>query len=410
MNINFAPVPQQPGGIVDPNEVIRRQELARALQQRSGGIQDIESPWQGLAQVSDAVFGGINAKSAADGAKQNNQFLAEALGPAMQGNLPPEKLNQIMALDPKLGMQLVERQQEQAKAAEAKAAEEAQKQQVSAALRAMGATQEADAFDAGIIPAAKAYELLIQGQEPPEAPPVVENYDPVTGRPVKQVWNAETGQYEAFGGPKAETGGMQITTNPDGTTTVSMGGKPLTEGQSKDAFYFIKGDGANQNLAANEQSLTNLKDTIVNGVPLIGNYFTPDGFKNANRDGKEFLAAVLRKESGGAITPDEWQYYGPMYLPAPGDGPDQLQQKREARDRAMDALRLTAGPGQVVISEYERQRDAKKAATAATPPAQPTQPTPEAAPPVEIMSDADYDALPSGATFKAPDGTIRKKP
>lgn len=170
MNINFAPAPQQPGGIVDPNEVIRRQELARALQQRSGGIQDIESPWQGLAQVSDAVFGGINAKSAADGAKQNNQFLAEALGPAMQGNLPPEKLNQIMALDPKLGMQLVERQQEQAKAAEAKAQEDAQRQQVSAALRAMGATREADAFDARIIPAEKAYELLIAGEKQPDQP------------------------------------------------------------------------------------------------------------------------------------------------------------------------------------------------------------------------------------------------
>lgn len=30
--------------------------------------------------------------------------------------------------------------------------------------------------------------------------------------------------------------------------------------------------------------------------------------------------------------------------------------------------------------------------------------------PVAISSDADYDALPSGATFKAPDGTIRTKP
>lgn len=149
-------------------------------------------------------------------------------------------------------------------------------------------------------------------------------------------------------------GGLSVTL-PDGTVVQQGGSTKLTEGQSKDAFYFIRGAGANANLEANEASLTDLKDTVVNGVPLVGNYFTSDGFKNANRDGKEFLAAVLRKDSGGAITPDEWSYYGPMYLPAPGDGPDQLSRKREARQRAMDALKVTSGPGALVIDEYLRQ-------------------------------------------------------
>jgi len=130
----------------------------------------------------------------------------------------------------------------------------------------------------------------------------------------------------------------------------------LTEGQSKDAFYYIRGAGANDALTENEESLTSLKDTVVNGIPLAGNYFTSDGFKNASRDGKEFLAAVLRKDSGGAITSDEWSYYGPMYLPAPGDSADQLARKRDARQRAMDALKATAGPGSIVIDEFERGR------------------------------------------------------
>ncbi len=151
--------------------------------------------------------------------------------------------------------------------------------------------------------------------------------------------------------------GLQVTTNPDGTTSISMGGAgpKLTEGQSKDAFYFIRGAGANDNLTANEGSLTSLGDTMANGIPVVGNFFTSDGFKNANRDGKEFLAAILRKDSGGAITPEEWSSYGPMYLPAPGDNPEQLANKREARARAMDALKAVSGPGKVVIDEYMAQ-------------------------------------------------------
>jgi hypothetical protein len=204
----------------------------------------------------------------------------------------------------------------------------------------------------------QAQTAALQAKPANTAPDIVELFDEATGQPYKAQWNATTGQYEKVGGTKARSDGMVITTNPDGTTTVSMNGDPkLTEGQSKDGFYYIRGAGANENLEANEASLTSLGDTMANGVPLIGNYFTSDGFKNANRDGKEFLAAILRKDSGGAITPDEWSYYGPMYLPAPGDNPEQLANKREARTRAMEALKAVSGPAKLVIDEYERSRN-----------------------------------------------------
>lgn len=175
-------------------------------------------------------------------------------------------------------------------------------------------------------------------------------------------------QYDAaIAKETAINGGTTLSVNPEtGQVEFKQGGPAgatdpkLTEGQSKDAFYYIRGEGANDALAANEQSLTNLKDTVVGGIPLAGNFFTSEGFKNANRDGKEFLAAVLRKDSGGAITPEEWSSYGPMYLPAPGDDADQLARKREARQRAMDALKAVSGPGKVVIDEYMRQSNGKK--------------------------------------------------
>lgn len=339
MNINFAPTPQQNGGIVDPNEILRREELARALQQRSSGIQDIESPWQGLAQMSDAVFGGIAGQRAASERSGNNKFLAEALGGAMQGDVSPEKLNQIMALDPDLGMQLYEQQQGRAKEAEAKAQEAAQKQQVSAALREMGATREADAFDAGIIPAAKAYELLIAGQTH-EAPTVVESYDPATGQPTKKQWNEKTGQWEDFGGTKAPSGGMQITTNPDGTTSIHMGGtgKALTEGQSKDVGFATRAEGSLATLDSMDAALTSLAGNVAGKVPY-GTFLQSEEYQMADQAGREFLASLLRKDSGATITPDEMSNYGAIYLPQPGNPPKVLEQKKQARKRAVEAIK-----------------------------------------------------------------------
>jgi hypothetical protein len=45
--------------------------------------------------------------------------------------------------------------------------------------------------------------------------------------------------------------------------------------------------------------------------------------------GRQVLAGILRKESGAAITDDEWQNYGPMYLPWPGDSPEEVERKMQ---------------------------------------------------------------------------------
>lgn len=58
----------------------------------------------------------------------------------------------------------------------------------------------------------------------------------------------------------------------------------------------------------------------------------------------EFVASVLREETGAAVTPQEFEYYGSIYFPQPGDGPNIIEQKRVARQRAIDGLINLAGP------------------------------------------------------------------
>lgn len=140
--------------------------------------------------------------------------------------------------------------------------------------------------------------------------------------------------------------GLSVTL-PDGTV-VQQGGQPmkLTEQQSKDVGFYTRGLSASTGLDAGEGALTSLRDRAVSGVPGVGNYLVSPEYQQANQAGREFLAAILRKDTGAAITNQEMDIYGKMYLPQPGDSPETLRQKREARGTALDALRLGLGTAQ----------------------------------------------------------------
>lgn len=60
---------------------------------------------------------------------------------------------------------------------------------------------------------------------------------------------------------------------------------------------------------------------------------------------RDFINAVLRKESGAVISPAEFQNANRQYFPQPGDGPEVIRQKRNNREMAIKALSVQAGPG-----------------------------------------------------------------
>jgi hypothetical protein len=59
---------------------------------------------------------------------------------------------------------------------------------------------------------------------------------------------------------------------------------------------------------------------------------------------RNFITAVLRKESGAAISPSEFYNEAQKYFPQVGDSQSVLKQKQEARDLAIKALEIQAGP------------------------------------------------------------------
>lgn len=135
-------------------------------------------------------------------------------------------------------------------------------------------------------------------------------------------------------------GGTALSVGPDGQVSFTTGNaKPLTEAQSKDAVYFTRASGSLPIIDSLEQSLLSFGDYAANAIPAgLGNFLQSEDYQVAQNAGKEFLASILRKDTGAAVTPSEEKLYGDIFLPRPGDKPATLERKREARALALAAI------------------------------------------------------------------------
>jgi hypothetical protein len=141
-----------------------------------------------------------------------------------------------------------------------------------------------------------------------------------------------------------------------GATSVNVNGdQKLTEGQSKDIGYYARGSMANKALNTMENSMLSLGSQMGGGVPVIGNYLKDPKYQEAERAGREVLAVILRKDTGAAVTPSEFQVYGGMYLPMPGDSPETVAAKRQARENALRAIRMGAGTARPLFDQIDQE-------------------------------------------------------
>lgn len=116
---------------------------------------------------------------------------------------------------------------------------------------------------------------------------------------------------------------------------------------------------------------------------------------------RDFINAVLRRESGAAIADSEFSNARQQYFPQVGDSPEVIAQKRKNREIA------TAGVLAEVPDSETRVNQVMTRADANTPPARQSS---SAGQPQRVESQQAFAALPSGARFVAPDGSVRVKP
>ena len=152
----------------------------------------------------------------------------------------------------------------------------------------------------------------------------------------------------------SKKGGMSLQVDPaTGAVTFQQGQniKPLTEGQSKDTVFSTRAAGALPLIDKYGDALTSLGQEALSGIPILGNYLRSDEHQQAEQAGKEFLQAILRKDTGAAITPAETSEYGTVYLPRPGDSGAVLAQKKQSRERALKAIEAGMPPQAILAQE-----------------------------------------------------------
>jgi hypothetical protein len=92
---------------------------------------------------------------------------------------------------------------------------------------------------------------------------------------------------------------------------------------------------------------TDMTQVGLSNVPFIGNTLTSEERKMAEQAQRDFVNAILRRESGAVISPSEFDNAAKQYFPQPGDTPAVIEQKRQNRVLAIQGVSRAAGPSYV---------------------------------------------------------------
>jgi hypothetical protein len=166
--------------------------------------------------------------------------------------------------------------------------------------------------------------------------------------------------------------------NPEGKFVALTGGdgKPLTEAQGNSTAYGMRMTQANQIIQqlANEGTERSAIGAggpygiggVVNALPSVlgGANAKQQQFQQAKIN---FITAVLRKESGAAIGQDEFNTEDKKYFPQVGDTDAVKAQKAQARQTAIEAMKIQAGPGAKEIEKFGAGSKTSGAATGSDP-------------------------------------------
>lgn len=166
-------------------------------------------------------------------------------------------------------------------------------------------------------------------------------------------------------------------------------GTKLTDVQANALLF---GERAAQSSQELEQAIAGGFDPASMGTTLqrwLPNRLQGDQVQLLEQSKMNFVSAVLRKESGAAISPQEWKMASAQYFPKDGDSQKVLDQKKKNRETAIAGLLRQGGKqGQAIMDQY-------RSATAATDKGGGFK---------AVGSEAEALALPVGSKFQLPDG------
>jgi hypothetical protein len=116
--------------------------------------------------------------------------------------------------------------------------------------------------------------------------------------------------------------------------------KPLNDVQAKAQLFGTRMQEADKILGELEKSGKTFSTPGAN-LPIVGgavNMFNSEQGQMLDQAKRDFTNAVLRRESGAAIAPSEFDSANKQYFPQPGDSDKVIAQKARARQIAVQGI------------------------------------------------------------------------
>ena len=163
----------------------------------------------------------------------------------------------------------------------------------------------------------------------------------------------------------AEAGGFiypPSPTNPQGSVVPLPGfQKPLNDVQAKAQLFGTRMQEADKVLSTLSSEGKNYSTPLAN-TPFIGGVVNPLNSEQGqmlDQAKRDFINAVLRRESGAAIAESEFDNANKQYFPQIGDGPAVIAQKARNRQLAVNGVLAEVPPGAKPIVVDDKPKSPK---------------------------------------------------
>lgn len=380
-----------------PTDVDQRRKLAQALMQQGTDASPVGHWTQGLARVLQGGMGGYYGRTASDAEKEGiasrGAFMQQAMkdpkAAATAGITDPWTTDAAMAMGNTAIQQDFARSQQAASqsfARQQQAGSQAHAERMAAIqhelqLKLMNAKSEAEQKQ--LLRQAQALGLM-----PPEQQPMPQaGAQPVSPQPQAMPPDAGAGRFaapalaqppkemppnaalkdpyaplvspaippeQAEADRKRRAGQALMLGQPKEAMKIMGRDEDPKEYQTKDALWAERMGRAEIVMRGNIGTPDNPKydpgakknafwpDDNVGIIPF--NLFNSEKWRQYQGGAREWIAALLRKDTGAAVTETEWKLYFPTYFPQPGDSPEVQKQKVERRVAEARKLRASSGP------------------------------------------------------------------
>jgi len=119
--------------------------------------------------------------------------------------------------------------------------------------------------------------------------------------------------------------------------------KAPTSAQQTVSTYAVRIEQANPIIDNLSGKIVAMNPMLFEAQKALPSYLQSDTYQSYDQASRNFINAVLRRESGAVISPTEFDNAYKQYLPRPSDSSDTLAQKKANRDIVYESLKNAAG-------------------------------------------------------------------